>query len=79
LQLGQKVKKISYFGKSDCFSISLNTITGKYTRSDLFSNRDVPTAMPRLGAVLGKDLYLIGKEDRILGKTKIAIAKLSIN
>ena len=79
LQLGQKVKRISYFGKSDCFAVALNPLTGKYTRASLFNNKDVPTAMPRLGSVLGKDLYLIGKEDRILGKTKIAIAKLSIN
>jgi len=78
LQLGQKVKKISYFGKSDCFAINLNTGTGKYTRSSLFSNKDVPTAMPRLSSVLGKDMYMIGKEDRILGKTKIAIARLNI-
>lgn len=78
LQLGQKVKRISYFRKSECFAINLNTTTGKYTRSNLFSNRDVPTAMPRLGSVLGKDLYMIGKEDRILGKTKIAVARLSI-
>ncbi|MGG9961922.1 hypothetical protein [Ferruginibacter sp. SUN106] len=78
LQLGQKVKKISYFGKSDCFAISLNPITGKYTRASLFNNKEVPTAMPRLSSVLGKDLYMIGKEDRMLGKTKIAIARLSI-
>ena len=78
LQLGQKVKKISYFRKSECFAINLNTITGKYTRSNLFSNRDVPTVMPRLSSVLGRDMYLIGKEDRILGKTKIAVARLSI-
>lgn len=78
LQLGQKVKRISYFGKSDCFAVNLNTSTGKYTRSMMFTNKDVPTAMPRLGSVLGKDLYIIGKEDRLLGKTKIAIARLSI-
>jgi hypothetical protein len=78
LQLGQKVKKISYFGKSDCFAIALNTTTGKYTKTSLFSNKDQPTAMPRLGSVLGSDLYLIGKDDKILGKSKIAIAKLSL-
>ncbi|MFN8250534.1 MAG: hypothetical protein U0V75_01535 [Ferruginibacter sp.] len=78
LQLGQKVKRTTYFGKSDCFAVNLNTLTGKYTRSSLFDNKDVPTAMPRLGTVLGKDLYIIGKEDRMLGKTKIAIARLSI-
>jgi hypothetical protein len=78
LQLGQKVKRISYYRKSDCFAINLNTSTGKYTRNLLFSNNDVPTAMPRLSSMLNQDLYMIGKEDRVFGKTKIAIAKLSI-
>ena len=78
LQLGQKVKRIAYFRKSDCFAITLDAITGKYTRSVLFNNNDVPTAMPRLGAVLGNDFYMVGKEDRIFGKTKIAIAKLTL-
>jgi len=78
LQLGQKVKRISYFRKSECFGITLDPITGKYTRHSLFSNNDVPTAMPRLGSNLGRDMYIIGKEDRILGKTKIAVAKISI-
>ena len=78
LQLGQKVKRISYFRKSDCFGVSLDPITGKYTRNSLFSNNDVPTAMPRLGSNLGKDMYIIGKEDRLLGKTKIAVAKISL-
>ncbi len=78
LQLGQKVKRISYFRKSDCFGITLDPITGKYTRNVLFSNNDVPTAMPRLGSNLGRDMYIVGKEDRLLGKTKIAIAKISL-
>jgi hypothetical protein len=34
--------------------------------------------MPRLGALLGNDFYLVGREDRIFGKTKIAIAKISL-
>ncbi len=78
LQLGQKVKRISYFRKSDCFAVTLNTLTGKYTRSVLFNNKEQPTAMPRLGAVLGNSLYLIGKEDRVFGKTKIAVGKLTV-
>jgi len=78
LQLGQKVKKISYFGKSDCFALTLNTMTGKYTRASLFNNKENPTAMPRLSSVLGNELYMIGKDDRMLGKTKIAIARMSI-
>jgi hypothetical protein len=78
LQLGQKVKRISYFRKSDCFAVNLDTKSGKYTRSLIFNNKEVPTAMPRLSSVLGNDMYMIGKEDRLLGKSKIAIAKLTI-
>jgi hypothetical protein len=76
LQLGQKVKRISAYGKSDCFTINLNTATGKYSRSVLFNNKETPTAMPRLSSILNNEMYLIGKEDRIFGKTKIAVARL---
>jgi hypothetical protein len=78
LQLGQSLKKISSFRKSECFAVDLDLITGKYTKSILFSNNDVPTAMPRLASGIGKDLYIIGKEDRLFGKSKIAIAKVSL-
>jgi hypothetical protein len=78
LQLGQKVKGVSRFGKSNCYAVTLNTLTGKYTRTTLFDNKSVPTAMPRLGSVLGNELYIVGKEDRTFGKTKIAVAKLAI-
>jgi hypothetical protein len=78
LQLGQKVKSISSFRRSTYYAITLNTLTGNYTRTALFDNVSVPTAMPRLGSVLGNELYIVGKEDRIFGKTKIAVAKLAI-
>lgn len=78
LQLGQKVKRVGPFGKSDCVSVVLDETTGKYTRKTLFSNNAVPTAMPRLGSVLGNDFYMIGKEDRLFAKTKIAVAKLTV-
>lgn len=58
--------------------ITLDPLTGAYTRKYLFGNADVPTAMPRLSSVLGSDMYIIGKEDRILGKTKIAVAKIAL-
>ncbi|MEP6711546.1 MAG: hypothetical protein ABJA37_03970 [Ferruginibacter sp.] len=77
LQLGQKVKSISRFGKGECYAVDMDATTGKYTRSSLFSNNDIPTAMPRLGVALGKEFYLIGKDDRIFGKTKIAVGKLT--
>ncbi len=78
LQAGQKAKLISSFRKSQCYGVKLDLVTGKYKRDILFDNDDVPTAMPRLGKSLGKDLYIVGKEDRFLGKTKIAVARVSI-
>ncbi|MEO7444091.1 MAG: hypothetical protein ABIT96_13595 [Ferruginibacter sp.] len=78
LQLGQKCRQINRYSKSECFSVQLDMVTGKYTRSSLFNNKDVPTAMPRLGSNLGNSLYIIGKEDRMLGKTKIAVARIAL-
>ncbi|MGN6533617.1 MAG: hypothetical protein ACTHK0_17880 [Ginsengibacter sp.] len=79
VQPGQKVKSTSTFGKSDCFIISLNEATGKYTRNLFFSNRDVPTSMPRLGSVVGYNMYIVGKTNQALGKTKIAVAKVTLD
>ncbi|MEP6951604.1 MAG: hypothetical protein ABI863_20095 [Ginsengibacter sp.] len=78
MQPGQKVKTTSRFGKSDCFVLSVNETTGKYTRNQFFSNTDVPTSMPRLGSVIGDNMYIIGKDDHAFGKTKIAIAKITV-
>jgi len=77
-QPGQKVKIAARFYKSDCFILSVDESTGKYTRKMFFSNMDVPTSMPRLGSVIDDGMYLVGKEDRFFGKTKIAVAKITI-
>lgn len=76
LQLGQKVKLATRFNKSDCYYIKLDAATGKYTRVSLFANDDIPPAMPRLGQNIGNTFYIIGKEDRLFGKTKIAVGKI---
>ncbi len=78
LQAGQKVKSIIKFGSSLCYNLSIDAASGKYTRTILFNNKEVPTAMPRIGSVLGNTLYMIGREDRTFGKTKIALAKLIV-
>ena len=44
-----------------------------------FTNADVPTSMPRLGSVIGEEMYIIGKDDRVFGKSKIAVAKVTMN
>lgn len=79
LRPGQKVKRVDRFSKSACFVLSVDPLTGKYTRDHFFSNADVPTAMPRLGSVIGENMYMVGKEDRVLGRTKIAVAKITVN
>lgn len=79
LRPGQKVKIVTRFNNSHCFVISIDPATGKYTRKMFFSNAGNPTAMPRLGSVIGNEMYIVGKEDRLLGKTKIAIARINVN
>ena len=76
-QPGQKVRTISSFRKSDCFIVSLDEVTGKYQRKLFFSNAEVPTAMPRHSSVIGQDMYMVGKTDRLFGKTKLAVAKIT--
>ena len=78
-QPGQKVKAATRFGKSDCFVLTIDELTGKYTRNYFFSNTAVPTAMPRLGSVIGDNMYIVGKDDRVLGKSKIAVAKITLD
>jgi hypothetical protein len=76
---GQKAKTISRFGKSNCFILTIDEKTGKCSRSIFYSNADIPTSMPRLGSVLGDNMFIIGKEDRLLGKSKIAVARIVMN
>lgn len=77
-QAGQKVRSINRFGKSDCFIITVDDLSGKITRKVIFNNKEIPTAMPRKGAVFGTDLYLIGCSGRLFGKTKVAVGKISV-
>ena len=76
---GQKIKSMSRFRTSHCFVLSIDQATGKYSRNMFFSNSGNPTAMPRLGAVIGNEMYIVGKEDRMLGKSKIAVARINVN
>jgi hypothetical protein len=78
LQLGQKVKRVTRFNKSLTYSISIDVLTGKYTRTSLYGNEEVTTSMPRLGMAFGSDFYIIGKEDKFLSKTRIAVGRLTL-
>jgi len=74
---GKKIKRVSKFSKTDCFQVRLDLLTGKLTRKALFSNNDIPPAMPRLGVVFDKAFYMTGKKDPGMGKPKLAIGKIS--
>lgn len=74
---GKKIKKVTRFSRTDCFQVRLDLLTGKLTRKILFSNKDIPPAMPRLGVVFDKTLYVTGKEDANWGKSKVAVGKIS--
>jgi len=78
LQLGQKVKRTTNFRRSTCYNLVLDATTGKYTRKEFFSNKEVPTAMPRLGSYIGNDMYMVGRDDRLFGRTKVAVAKVTM-
>lgn len=78
LQAGQYVQPVLKFRKSDCVAVFIDAATGKYVRKALFSNKDQPTAMLRLGRRVGDQFYVVGKDDRlVMGKSKIAICKIS--
>lgn len=77
-QAGQKDKKIYRYAKSDCFWLTIDVNSGKITRKQFFSNAGTPTAMPRLGSIINNEMYMVGKTDRMMGKSKISVAKISI-
>ncbi|GAB2837953.1 hypothetical protein GCM10027043_46240 [Ferruginibacter profundus] len=78
-QYGQLPKTIDKYKNSICYTIILDPNTGNCTRSQVFNNsdKDIPTAMPRMGKMLDEDFYLIGNQERFVGKSKIALAKIS--
>jgi hypothetical protein len=76
MQPGQKVYTAKELGYSHCYVVTLDEITGKYQRNDCFTNSKVPTAMVRQAAVFGDEMYIIGKNEAVMGKTKLAVAKI---
>jgi hypothetical protein len=71
LEPGQHIKKVHSYGKTSCYEICLDVVTGKYTKKEVFSNKDIPNAMPRLGVEMSDALYMTGKEGK-----HIAVGKL---
>jgi len=76
LQPGKKIKATSRFGMSSCYQLDLDMMSGKYTRKALFSNKDIPTCMPRLGSVASNTMWVTGKDDRVFAKSKIVVGRI---
>jgi hypothetical protein len=76
LQPGRKIKSVDSYGRTSCYQVDLDMMTGKYTRKAIFSNRDIPVSMPRLGSVMNNTMWVTGKEDRMMAKSKIAVGKI---
>ncbi|MFD2919575.1 hypothetical protein ACFS6H_07655 [Terrimonas rubra] len=75
---GNKVKKIQTYKKSSCFTVTVDVATGKIARKLFFSNDGIPTAMPRLSSIFGKDMYLVGKTYTGLIKSKVSVGKITV-
>jgi hypothetical protein len=76
LQQGKKVKRIRSFGSSVCYEVDLDMLTGKFTRKNLYTNKDIPTSMPRLGVAMNDVLYITGKDDKFMAKSKVVVGKI---
>lgn len=79
LEPGKHVHRVYFYGHTSCYEVVLDMITGKYTRKELFSNRDIPNAMPRLGVAMGNTLYLTGEDAHFLGRTRMAVGRLTVD
>ncbi|MEI6946305.1 hypothetical protein V9K67_03825 [Paraflavisolibacter sp. H34] len=77
-KLGDKVKAVSNFRSSAAYAVSLDLITGRFTRKVLLNNEDDPVLMPRFGFIVGKEIYLPAMKMKALGKTEFKIGKISV-
>ena len=78
LQPGQKVKRIEWFPTSACFAVSVDEVTGKMERHRLFENAAEPTFLPRFTMAYGNELFMIRKQDLLIGKARLTIGKSTI-
>jgi hypothetical protein len=76
LQPGKKIWQLNNYEKSTCFQINLDMATGKYNRTALFSNKDIPTAMIRKGVVMGNTMWVTGMLYNRVLKWHIDVGKI---
>jgi hypothetical protein len=78
-QYGDKVKSVYNFRKkSNTYGISIDLATGKMTRKFISSNNDETILMPRHAFIVKNDLYMPSWRIRLMAKTKLQFAKLTV-
>lgn len=79
-QYGDKVKKVYNFRKrSNVYGISVDLATGKMTRKMIASNDGESILMPRHGFATKNEVVIPSWKMRVLAKTELKFARISVN
>jgi hypothetical protein len=78
-EYGNKVRTVYNFRKrSNTYGISIDLATGKMNRKFISSNSDETILMPRHAFVVNNDLYIPSWRIRMMAKTKLKFAKITV-
>lgn len=76
---GDKVKTVINFRKrSSAYGVSVDLATGKMTRKHIVGNDEETVLMPRHAYVVGTDLYVPSVRQKVLSKTELRFAKITL-
>jgi hypothetical protein len=78
-QYGDRVKRVYNFRKrSNAYGISIDLATGKMTRKFIATNSEETILMPRHAFVVNNELYMPSWRIRMMAKTKLKFAKITV-
>lgn len=78
-EYGNRVKAVSNFRKrSNVYGISIDLATGAMTRKIIASNNEETILMPRHAFVVKNELFVPSWRQKILAKTELKFAKISV-
>jgi hypothetical protein len=78
-QYGDRVKTVFNFRKrSNAYGVSIDLATGKMTRKFIATNNDETILMPRHAFVVNNELYMPSWRIRMMAKTRLKFAKITV-
>jgi len=78
-EYGNRVKTVSNFRKrSNVYGISIDLATGAMTRKIIASNNEETILMPRHAFVVKNELFVPSWRQRLMAKTELKFAKISV-